>query len=148
MPPDGAGSIYEPQPISDKLMGLGFPHRAGRCRPGRSSLSSPGCWDCVIRLSLGKLPVNLWQVVKRTNTPLITVGCRNTEGFMTRGWGSILPGCSENLLPRWTSILPGRRWLYVSSSQSAMSQRDWGLHTVRGGVDPGKLCFVPGVSEL
>ena len=45
--------------------------------------------DCVIRLSLGKLLVNLLQVVKRTNTPLISstnsvVG--RTMGFLGRGF--------------------------------------------------------------
>ena len=36
----------------------------------------------VIRLSLGKLWVNLWQVVKRTNTPLNTL----TNGVVDRPW--------------------------------------------------------------
>ena len=37
---------------------------------------------CVIRLSLGKLLVNLLQVVKRTNTPLNTL----TNGVVDRPW--------------------------------------------------------------
>ena len=41
---DGAGSTYEPQPIRDRPVGLGFPHRAGRCQPGRYPCSSPDCW--------------------------------------------------------------------------------------------------------
>ena len=42
---------------------LGFPHRAGRYRPGRSPFLSPVCWIC-----------------------------RCIEGFMTRGWEITLPG--------------------------------------------------------
>ena len=38
--------------------------------------------ESVIRLSLGKLLVNLLQVVKRTNTPLITL----TNGVVDRPW--------------------------------------------------------------
>ena len=62
----GAGFILKPEPISDLSAGLWFPLRAGRFRPGKSPLSSPGCRSC-----------------------------RCTEGFLNRGWGSILPGCSE-----------------------------------------------------
>ena len=32
--PGGAGSTYEPQPIRDRPMGLGFPHGVGRYQPG------------------------------------------------------------------------------------------------------------------
>ena len=32
--------------ISDRPVGLGFPHRAGRFRPGESPFSSPGCRSC------------------------------------------------------------------------------------------------------
>ena len=38
--------LREPQPISHQPVGLGFPHRAGRYRPGESPLSSPVCWSC------------------------------------------------------------------------------------------------------
>ena len=37
--------IHKPQPISNHPVGLGFPHRAERYRPGRSLFSSPGCWS-------------------------------------------------------------------------------------------------------
>ena len=36
--------LHEPQPVSNHPVGLGFPHRAGRYRPGGSSFSSPGSW--------------------------------------------------------------------------------------------------------
>ena len=42
----GLRSLYAPQPISDRPVGLGFPHRAGRCRPGRTRFSSTGCLSC------------------------------------------------------------------------------------------------------
>ena len=38
--------LHEPQPISNHPVGLEFPHRAGRYRPGRSLFSFPGCWSC------------------------------------------------------------------------------------------------------
>ena len=56
--------IHEPQPISNQPLGWGFPHLAGRYRPKRSSLSSPGCWSC-----------------------------GDMEGYLTRGWEIIIPGC-------------------------------------------------------
>ena len=49
----GALALYDPQPISDRPVGLGFPHRAGRFRPGgrhRFRLQVVGdvdvWWDC------------------------------------------------------------------------------------------------------
>ena len=48
--------LHEPQPISNRSVGLGFPHPAGWYRPEGSALSSPGC-----RI------------------------CRDMEGFLTRG---------------------------------------------------------------
>ena len=42
----GAGATYEPQPIRDRPVGLGFPHRAGRYQPGWYPCSSPGCRSC------------------------------------------------------------------------------------------------------
>ena len=49
--------FYEPQPITNRKMGGGFPHRTGRCRPGGLLLSSPGCWSCrcVARLSVSAM---------------------------------------------------------------------------------------------
>ena len=35
--------VYASQPISDRSVGLGFPHRVGRCRPGRTRFWFPGC---------------------------------------------------------------------------------------------------------
>ena len=39
----GVRWLCDPQPISDRPVRLGFPHRAGRFGPGGSPLSSPGC---------------------------------------------------------------------------------------------------------
>ena len=55
--------MYDPQPISDQPVGLGFPHRAKSFRPGGSLFSSPGCRSC-----------------------------KGNEGFLSRGWKPILPG--------------------------------------------------------
>ena len=44
---------------------------------------------------------------------------------------------------------PCRPWvaltLFSSASQSAIGRRGWGLHTVRGGSDPGDHNFRPRV---
>ena len=42
------GFVYEHQPISDQHMGLGFPPRARRFRPGRPQVSSPGYRTCQV----------------------------------------------------------------------------------------------------
>ena len=39
-------SLHEPQPISNHPVGLGFPHPAGRYRPGGSAFSSVASWSC------------------------------------------------------------------------------------------------------
>ena len=44
--------LHEPQPISNQPVELGFPHLAGRYRPGRFSLSSPGYWRLEIWMDL------------------------------------------------------------------------------------------------
>ena len=38
--------LDDPQPTSNQPVGLGFPHRAKRYRPGRFSFSSPACGSC------------------------------------------------------------------------------------------------------
>ena len=62
-------------------MGLGFPHPAGRYRPRGSALLSPRCWSR-----------------------------RDMEGFLTRGWERILPGCGgTSALAQGATFDP--RWL-------------------------------------
>ena len=64
------------------LLELGFPHLAGRYRPGVSAFSSPGCF------------------------------CRDIEGFLTRGWELILPGCGRtSALARGATL--AARWLHA-----------------------------------
>ena len=63
-----ARCIHEPQPISNHPVGLGFPHPAGRYRPGGSEFTFPGCWSC-----------------------------RDMDGFPTRGWEITLSGCGGTL---------------------------------------------------
>ena len=72
--------LHEPQPISNHPVGLGFPHPAGRYRPGGSAFSSPGCWSC-----------------------------RDMEGFLTRGWELILPGCGGTSALARGATLAARR---------------------------------------
>ena len=55
--------LHEPQPISNHPVGLGFPHPAGRYRPGGFAFSSPYGWSC-----------------------------RDMDGFLIRGWELIVPG--------------------------------------------------------
>jgi len=62
--PANVGFILEPQAISNRSVGFGFPHRARRCRPGGSPSSSASCRSC-----------------------------RYKEGLLGRGWGPLLPGC-------------------------------------------------------
>jgi len=62
--PANVGFILEPQAISNRSVGFGFPHRARRCRPGGSPSSSASCRSC-----------------------------RYKEGLLSRGWGPLLPGC-------------------------------------------------------
>ena len=38
--------LHESQPISNYPVGFGFPHPAGRYRPGGSPSWSPGSWSC------------------------------------------------------------------------------------------------------
>ena len=47
--PAGTGLFLDPQPVSDRPVGLRFPHRVGRFRPGGSPFLSPGCRSCRYR---------------------------------------------------------------------------------------------------
>ena len=63
-------------------VGLGLPHPAGRCLPGGSAFSSPGCWIC-----------------------------RDMVGFLMRGWEIIRPGCGgTSALAREKTF--AARWLH------------------------------------
>ena len=82
LPPRAGSMSYEPQPISNHPVGLGFPHPAGRYRPGESPFTSPSCWSC-----------------------------RYMDGFLIRGWELILPGCGgTSALARGATL--AARWLH------------------------------------
>ena len=80
--------LHEPHPISNQRVGLGFPHPAGRYRPGGSLFSSPGCWSC-----------------------------SDMEGFLIRGWDPIFPGCGgTSTLSRKATL--AARWLHQPQPSS------------------------------
>ena len=117
--------MHDPQPISDRPVGLGFLHRVGRFRPGGSPFSSPGCRNCkgieglLIREWESILPGVRWLFVRSpaSQRPARGAGvstpcgrfrpgespfssprcwsCRSMEGLLNRGWGPILPVCRE-----------------------------------------------------
>ena len=97
----GLSTLYTSQSNSDRPLGLGFPHRAGRCRPGRTRFSSPGCQSC-----------------------------RDMEACLNRGWVPILPGCdgTERGLPRGST--PAARALPPdwprAGGAGTIGQWDWG----------------------
>ena len=128
--------LHESQPTINQPMGVGFPHLAGRYRPGGCLFSSLGCWSC-----------------------------RDTEEFIIRGWEPILSGfglalCapanqrSANGIGVSTPCGADSTRVCAGSTrfgQSAIGQWDWDFHTVRGGVDLGKLGVCPrgvGVVEI
>ena len=93
--------LHEPQPISNQPVGLEFARFAGRYRPGGSAFSSLGCWKC-----------------------------RDMEGFLTRGWELILPGCSgTSALSRGGTL--AARWLH--DPQPISNQPEWLGVPHRGG---------------
>ena len=81
--------LYEPQPISHQQVGLGFPHCAGRSRPGGSQFSS-----------------------------LICRSCKCMEGFLIREWDIILPGGDAGSTnPSQSAFRPkimvrNRKWIF------------------------------------
>ena len=120
-------------------LALGFPHSAGRNRPGGPPFSSPVCWNC-----------------------------RCTEIFMIRGWDLVLPRCRRLYEPQVevctpcgsvsirTIAVPGFLELQIHGSISdtemgpypprvtlALQTPNWGFHTVRDGIDSGDHRFRP-----
>ena len=68
------------------------------------------------------------------------------RGFCESGMGPYLPRVLRKY-PPLMGLCPPRTALW-SSNQSATSQRDQGFLTVRGGVDPRKLDFLPRLEVL
>ena len=133
--------LHEPQPVSNYPVGLGFPHLAGRCRPGGYAFTSLDCWSC---RDMEGFPIQEWELI---------LACGGTSGLARRAtlaarWlhepqpisnhpvglgfshragryrpgGSLFssPGCRscngiEGILFReWRPILPGVRSLFSS----------------------------------
>ena len=110
--------IHEPQPISNHLVGLGFPHPAGRYRPGGPAFSTSGSWSC-----------------------------RDRERFMIRGWELILSGCGGiSALSRGATL--AARWLHEPQpicNQPVGLRVSTPCGVVSTG---GISVFVPGLLEL
>ena len=67
---------------------------------------------------------------------------RYMEGFMTRGWDLFLARCG-----RTSTLAPGTtlaaRWLYDPEPIRNQCRCGWGIHLLRGGVDPEDIVFLP-----
>ena len=105
--------IYEPQLINNQPVGLELPHRAGRYRPGKPSLSSPACWSCrgteIFLIHRGMGPY-LSRVALAPRTPgsqqsVCGVGTSTPCGAVsTRGTTVFVPGfCWSCIL--WKGLL-------------------------------------------
>ena len=113
--------LHEPQPISFQPVGLGFPHRAERYRPGGSAFSSPICWSC-----------------------------RDMEMFVIRGWDLSFPRMRWDLNIGQRANSRHALAPYTPANQQSASGV-WGFHTAPGGIAPGNRCFcrrVGGVVEV
>ena len=139
--PRCAGSMSEPQPINARPVGLGFPHGAGRCRPGGPPFLSPDCQSCTcidiffIRGWDPILPGVRW-IYKRSpanQRSACEAGVSKPCGAVsTRGTSGSSPGCRSCrcmevfVIRGWRPILPGKRWLYVRAP-GPISDRPVGL---------------------
>ena len=145
LPPIGGDRrLHEPQPTMVYPQ-LGYPHRAGRYRPGGKPLSFPMNWSR-----------------------------RHKEGVLFRGWDRILPGClvasrnpvnplsargvgvstlrsgldpdDHRFRPRFIGVVHLRRYFgsgYGILSVLALSTPGWGFNTARGGIHRGNHRFRP-----
>ena len=73
-------------------------------------------------------------------------GAVEIRGIYYSGMGPYIPRVRRKCPPLMGLDRP--RTALSSSNQSAISQRDWGFHTVQGGVDPRKLGFLPRLVEV
>ena len=161
-PPRGSLALYDPQPISDRPVRLGFPHGAGRFRPGGSPISSPG-WSCkgiegfLIREWKPILPGVRWLCVRSpaNHRPASAAGVSTPCGAVsTRGITVFVPGLSYLYIYGGISD-PGmgpcrpRVALALFSSPSQRSAGGIGVSTSCGAVSArGITVFVPALSEL
>ena len=164
-PPRGALAIsYDPQPIGDRPVGLGFPHRSGRFPTGGSPFLSPGyrSFTCmegfIIRRWEPVLPGVRWFYVRFPANQRSANGAGVSTPFgavYDRGITALSPGCRnctcmEGFLIRgWENILPGVRWFYVRFTANQRSSSGAGVSTPCGAIsDRGITVFVPRLSEL
>ena len=73
-------------------------------------------------------------------------GAVEIRGIHESMMGPYFP-CVRRKCPPLMGLYPPRTALW-SSNQPAISQRDWGLLTVQGGVDPRKLRLLPRLMEV
>ena len=100
--------------------------------PSQSAITQWGCgFDTLWGVDPGDLRLPPW----------LAKGVEVWTGFLTQGWKLILPVIAGPR--RWPkgqhSLRPGS----MSQSQSFKTERRWGLHTLRRGINPGKLFFRP-----
>ena len=160
--PGCAGSMSDPQPISDRPVGLGFPHRAGRFRPREitvfvprlselymyGGIYDPGMGPCRRQRHYSRAPANQRSAGGvGVSTPCGAVSTRGITVFVPGlSYLYIYGGISD---PGMGPCRPRVALTFSSSpSRSAIGRRGWGFHTVRGGSDPGITIFVPALSEL
>ena len=142
--------LYAPQPINDRPVGFGFPHRAGRCRPARTQWSSPWCRSCrcmeafpnrgwgpflpVLPSLYAPQPIIDWPMglwfpyragrhrpgITRFSSPRCRI-CRGMEGCLNQGWVPVLLGCGGTgvFLLLWRRSVPGT------------NVESWFVHTTR-----------------
>ena len=131
-------------------VGLGFPHLARRHRPGGSPCSSPVGWSgaCVEGFydrGMGPYPprLPLAPPIPANQRSASRVGVSTLPGGIYRGITVSSPVrriCRDGRVsdPEMGSCPPRVRRLAVrTSSQSAINQWGWGVHTFRGGIGPG-----------
>lgn len=101
------------KPISDRSVGLGFPHRERRHRLGDLGFRP---WVIVA--------VNVWKDYDPRIGPYPSRVRRNYPSLVGR-------------YPLWVALA-----LRVPANERlAIDQEDWGFPRMRGGVDPGELVF-------
>ena len=150
--------IYSPQPNSDWPVGLGFPHLAGRFRPGGSSFSSPGCRSCkgmeiyIINPRMGTYsprgplslmydpppiryrPVRMWLPhhagrFRPGGSPFSSPGCRSCR-------------CMEIfLIPEWVLSSPGGADFIPEPQPISYRPADLGFLHRAGWFRPGESPF-------
>ena len=154
--------IYEPQLINNQPVGLELPHRAGRYRPGKPSLSSPACWSCrgteIFLIHRGMGPY-LSRVALAPRTPgsqqsVCGVGTSTPCGAVSTGGTTVFPPvcwscrCMEAFLIR-RGPYPSRVTLAPRTPANQQSASVVRASTPCGAIsNQGTAVFVQGLLEL